>query len=166
MQSQQARTADLWTGLFWIIFGGAIAAHASTMPIPQHLGATTLTGPGLVPGLLGGALVLLGAVLAIRALRGQAIVGPDAPSDPSEVSNGRALSALALITLYAASIATRQPFVVCTVIFITVFVAVFNWRERALADRVKTLLGAAALGLAVAFALEFVFESIFYVRLP
>lgn len=166
MPSLLAIRTDLWSGLFWIVFGGAIIAYSVTMPIPRHLGATVLTGPGLVPALLGGALILLGAVLSVRALRGQSIEGADQQAEPDSVSAARALGALVLMFIYAAFLASRQPFVPCTVVFITLFVSAFNWAGRNLRGRVFLVAGALALGLAVAFAVEFVFETVFLVRLP
>lgn len=162
----RARRYDLWSGLFWVIFGGVVAAHSSTMPIPRHLGATSLTGPGLVPGLLGAGLMLLGAVLVVRSLRGRAVLGADDEAAPEDVSDRRALIALVLMIAYAAAFALRQPFVPCTVAFITLFITAFNWEDRTPRSRLRTAAGALALGLATAFTVEFVFESIFYVRLP
>lgn len=166
MQADTARRADLWSGLFWIVLGGAIIAHAGTMPIPRHLGATVLTGPGLVPALLGGALGLLGAVLAIRGLRGVVVPGPDAADDPASVSNARALAALLMMVAYAMALALRQPFVPLTVAFVALFVAAFNWRGRDAKARLRLAAGALALGVATALTVEFVFERLFYVRLP
>lgn len=166
MQADSARRADLWSGLFWIVLGGAIIAHAGTMPIPRHLGATALTGPGLVPALLGGALGLLGAVLVVRALRGVVVPGPDARDAPDSISNTRALGALLLMVAYAAALALRQPFVPLTVAFVALFVAGFNWRGRGVRARLRLAAGALALGGATALTVEFVFEQLFYVRLP
>ncbi|MFV0335869.1 MAG: tripartite tricarboxylate transporter TctB family protein [Tropicimonas sp.] len=162
----RARRNDLFAGAFWIIFGGAITAHSSTMPIPEHLGASLLTGPGLAPALLGVGLATLGMVLVLRSLRDEVVTGPDDEVDPTRVSNGRALLALVLMVAYAAAFALRQPFVPCTIAFVTLFVTFFNWQGRGTAERMRVLAGAFALGLATGFAVEFVFETIFYIRLP
>jgi hypothetical protein len=158
--------ADLWSGLFWVVFGATIAVYSTSMPIPTHLGATVLTGPGLVPGLLGGCIALLGALLVLRSLFGLVITDPNETGDPSQSSNGRALTALVLMVIYAASIATRQPFVPCTVAFISLFVTAFNWEGRTSISRTKIVGGAIVLGLITGLSVEFVFEQIFYVRLP
>lgn len=164
--SARARTLDLWAGLGWIVFGAAIAAHATTMPVPRHLGATLITGPGLLPFFLGAGLAVLGATLAMRSMSGRAVLGPDDDVDPETVSNRRALCALLLMVSYAAAFALRQPFVPCTVLFVSAFVVLFNWREARGRAQLRLVAGALALGLAVGFAVEFVFETVFYVRLP
>lgn len=166
MQADTARRTDLWSGLFWIVLGGAIIAHAGTMPIPRHLGATALTGPGLVPALLGGTLGLLGAVLAIRSLHGRAVPGAEAQVDPATISNARAFAALVLMVIYAAALALRQPFLPWTIGFVALFVAAFNWHGRPARARLRLVAGALALGVATAVSVEFVFEELFYVRLP
>lgn len=167
MRGRTAKRADLWAGLFWVVFGGTIIAHSATMPIPRHLGATVLTGPGLVPGLLGGALVILGAVLAVRALRGTTILSDDeAGVDPADLSISRPAAALALMLIYAVALSLRQPFVPWTAGFVALFVTAFNWSGRSVGARAKLIAGALALGLATAFSVEFVFEDLFFVRLP
>lgn len=162
----RARAIDLWAGLGWLVFGGAVAAHATTMPIPRHLGATTITGPGLLPFMLGAALALLGVILVLRSVRGGAVLGPDDDADPDTVSNGRALVALVLMVSYAAAFALRQPFVPATVLFLWAFVTVFNWGEATGKARLWLVAGALVLALAVGFSVEFVFETFFFVRLP
>ena len=163
MQDQTTSRADLWSGLFWIVLGAAITVHSAGMPVPRNLGATTMTGPGFLPMLLGGALALMGLTLAVRALRAPRT---DAPETAEPVSNGRAFLALVLMVAYAAALATRQPFVPSTVLFVTVFVTLFNWQGQDPGRRIRTVLGALAMAAACAFAIEFVFEQLFFVRLP
>lgn len=165
MHDNNVRKSDVWMGLFWVGLGLAIIIHASGMPIPRNLGATTMTGPGFLPMLLGGGLALLGGVLALRALR----EAPPRPGPVAEeqVSNGRAVLSLVYMVFYAALLATRQPFVPITIVFIALFVVTFNWREgRGTAARLRLLAGALVLAAATAFLIEFVFEQIFFVRLP
>jgi len=166
VQHRQARANDFWSGLFWIVLGVAIAGHSATMPVPTHLGATTLTGPGLVPGLLGAGLALLGLILSIRAVRGTAIAGAEDAEDPSTVSFSRAMLALVLMVAYAAALALRQPFVPSTVLFITVFATAFNWAGRGWRPKARVVAGALVLALVTGFTVEFLFETVFFVRLP
>ena len=155
-------------GVFWIVFGGAVLAHAMQMPIPRHLGATALTGPGLVPAMLGAALILLGAILGIRAWRGHTILSAEEDvADPGQLSILQPIVALVLMVGYAAALILRQPFLPWTVGFVALFVIVFNWSGAAdLPRRARLVGGALALGLGTAFIVQFVFEDVFYVRLP
>ncbi|WP_265502652.1 tripartite tricarboxylate transporter TctB family protein [Paracoccus beibuensis] len=185
MQHDSDRRSDLWSGLFWIVLGLAIVVHSAGMPVPRNLGATTLTGPGFLPMILGGMLALLGVVLMIRARRASGadaqtspapadqvpsgVVQANAPEPdpaPEETSNMRAAIALMLMVAYAASLALRQPFIPCTTLFVTVFVTVFNWQDRNTGKRLSTIIGALLLAGATAIAIEFIFEQIFFVRLP
>lgn len=166
MTDTPASRADFWTGLFWIIFGGAIIAMSAQMPIPRHLGASGMTAPGLVPGLLGGALLILGVVLSLRAWRGLTITGPDGVVDPATVSTLRPVVAGVMMVTYALALTIGLPFIALTVVFVTLFIATFNWRGRTQRQRMITLVGAAVMAAIFAGTLEFVFEQLFYVRLP
>ena len=57
--------ADFVTGLAFVALGLAALAGALAMPRFEALGANPYTVPGIVPGLLGGVIAVLGAVLAL-----------------------------------------------------------------------------------------------------
>ncbi|MDY8108732.1 tripartite tricarboxylate transporter TctB family protein [Fulvimarina sp. 2208YS6-2-32] len=163
MHSDGYKTADLWSGLFWIVLGGAIIANTASMPIPYNLGATFLTGPGFVPGVLGAGLMLLGVILSLRSRKANA----KNPEDSEQrLSTWRPFAALVLMFVYASFLAFRQPFLPATIVFVALFVIVFNWQDRDTAARLKLLVGASVLGIATGFVVEFIFETLFYVRLP
>jgi hypothetical protein len=58
--------ADFIAAWIWVAFGLAVLIGAWRMDRLESQGATLYTAPGLVPGLLGGVLLLLGLVLACR----------------------------------------------------------------------------------------------------
>lgn len=74
--------------------------------------------------------------------------------------------ALVLMVAYAAALALRQPFIPGTILFVTVFVTIFNWSEKSTQQRLKTAIGALLLATITAVVIQFLFEQIFYVRLP
>lgn len=149
-----------------MIIGGAIIAMSAGLPIPRHLGASSMTSPGLVPGLLGAALIALGMVLSVRAWRGRSVVGPDGIIDPASVSTSRPVVAGVLMVSYALALTQGLPFTPLTVVFVTVFIVAFNWQRQNRRQKMITCGGAAVLAMVFAVTLEFVFEQLFFVRLP
>lgn len=63
------RRADLVAAVLWVVLGTAVVAMAASMDRLERLGINPYTIPGLVPALLGSALVVFGVVLGIRAWR-------------------------------------------------------------------------------------------------
>lgn len=163
MRNERERTADLWSGIGWIVFGVIIVVHASMMETRTHLGATFLTGPGLVPGMIGSAIAVLGVVLVARSLRGQVVPWF---AELGEGSGRRVAMALALMLVYGIGLIGSIRFEIATFLFVTAFVIVFNLPQPG--PRALALLGAkaAATGLLTAAAISFVFVNMFLVRLP
>lgn len=156
--------ADLLSGLAWVAFGAAVIAAAWAMDRFEAQGATLYSMPGLVPGLLGGMLVLLGALLCARALREGALAAGGAlwPG-----WNARLLAAMAAMLLYALGMVGRMPFWLATFLFVAAFIALFEWHERGeRGERVRGLLVALVCGGATSGIVTAVFEQVFLVRLP
>jgi putative tricarboxylic transport membrane protein len=60
-----------------------------------------------------------------------------------------------------------MPFWLATAIFVTVFIAVFEWTRTAPPARHLSRLGwAVFLGLTTGFAVDYLFRDLFLVRLP
>ena len=155
--------ADLVSGLAWIAFGAAVIAAAWAMERFESQGATLYSMPGLVPGLLGGMLTLLGALLCVRALKQGALAA--AALWPGW--NARLLAAIGAMLIYALGLVGRVPFWLATFVFVAGFVALFEWRERGeRGERVRGLLVALVCGAATSGIVSAVFEQVFLVRLP
>jgi len=123
--------------------------------------------PGLVPGLLGAGLVVLGALLGLRAIRAGALAALVAPIAIEPVATRRLLLTGAVCIGYVALLLGRLPFWLATAIFVFVFVLLFEWeRGQAWALRARRIAIAAALGLGTGWAVLYVFRDIFLVRLP
>lgn len=159
MENPRERRIDRLSGIGWMIFGTIIVGHAMTMETREHLGATFLTGPGLVPAMIGAAIAVLGLVLALRD-------EPVGYLEPEGAGGRRVLAALGLMMVYALILIGRMPFGVATFLFVTAFVFVFNLPAGG--PRGMAILGAkaAVTGALVAVMVGFVFETIFLVRLP
>lgn len=162
LDNQRERRVDRISGFAWIVFGLVIVAHAMTMETRAYLGATFLTGPGLVPALIGGSIALLGLALVLRSSGGDVI----AFLEPEGLGGRRVLVALGLMLIYGLGLIGRMPFGVATFFFVAAFVFVFNLPVAG--RRALAILAAKALvtGALVAVIVQFVFETIFLVRLP
>ena len=116
-----------------MVVGTAIVVASIQMDRLTHLGATTYTAPGLVPGLLGLIIAMLGVFLGLRALRDPAglSVRPDNARATFGVANRRVFWVLGLCLAYAGLlIGHALPFKHSTVLFVTAFIAIFEYPLR------------------------------------
>ena len=180
--------SDLFSALAWIVFGGAVTAGSWTMDRLEHLHINRYEIPGLVPGLLGAAILVLGLALALRAVARGAL-GPQAPAAQAELqvesqtesqAESRAESqaqsqagtmaiVFGLTLFYAlALVGTGVPFWLGTFAFVSAFIFIFD-RERQASlkhSRVKQFVLALVYGMATSAVVSLAFEKIFLVRLP
>jgi len=139
----------------WALGGGVIVYASWTMDRLERHGAALYTAPGLVPGLLGLVLLLLGVVLAARASRRGIQV------DRSVAFTwGNTPLVLVLCLGYAVGLVGRVPFWLATFVFVSAFIAVFEYPSR------RRMAAAPLYGIATALAVTYLFESVFLVRLP
>jgi len=161
---------DLQGGVAWTALGCVISVLSWQMDRMTQQGATLHTAPGLWPGIVGTALALLGGVLMFRSWRRARRIGWDAAE--ADATNYAAPSSFALATamffVYALLLVGRGlPFWFSTALFVAAFVFVFQYRERkAKAATVRGLVVALACGALTALAVTYVFEELFFVRLP
>jgi hypothetical protein len=163
--------ADLLTALVLFALGTAILWWSWTMPRLEMRRIHPLTVPGLVPGLLGGALMLCSALLGLRAwqrMRQGGGEGWRALARLLASDGARRVAALsALILTYTLGLVGFVPFWLATALFVFSAIAVF---ELLLTDEPRPLraglLWAAGQAVVVAVAVTLVFERGFLVRLP
>jgi len=155
--------SDLLGGAGWIAFGLLVGAESLRMERFTQMGATLYTMPGFMPGLISATLVLLGAVLCLRGWRRRAVEQATADDAPPRLLNARAALTLMLALAYAVGLIGRAHFVLVTTFFVTVFVWLFAPPQTSPTRRAITALVA---GLGAAFAVFFLFEDVFLVRLP
>jgi hypothetical protein len=155
--------ADRLSGIFWILLGVVIIVYAQGMDIREHLGATFLTGPGLVPILLGTALCILGLVLIARSFAGRLqaflVAGPS-------VSDRRALLALVLMLIYSLGLVGRIDFGIATFFFISAFIVLFNLLVAGGRAAAALIIKATATAAITTVLVVAAFQELFYIRLP
>lgn len=159
--------ADLLSALLWMAFGGAVAIGSWRMDRLENLHINQYEIPGLVPGLLGTAVLLLGLMLAVRALRAGAL----RPTGPAPKAQGVGRMALILVAMLGYSLVLvghGLPFWLSTAAFVSAFIFFFD-RERQTGlgrSTPRQALLALACGIVASAAVTFTFQDIFYVRLP
>jgi putative tricarboxylic transport membrane protein len=161
---------DRLTGIFFVFLGFAVVAGAWAMPRFEAQGAPAYQSPGLTPGLLGLALAGCGLILALRGKREDGaehtywntVIG-------TPVNRNRAVAALALTLIYGAVLFGNVPYVLATFLFVFAFVCTFEIilkPEGSTRRPLPSLIAAALLGLVTSFGSQYVFQTLFLVRLP
>jgi hypothetical protein len=141
---------DRVQGAVWALGGGAIVYASWTMDRLERHGAALYTAPGLVPGLLGLVLLLLGVALALRRKR----------AEPTALRAGNTPLVLLLCLGYAIGLVGRAPFWLATFVFVTAFIALFEYPAR------RQMALAPLYGAATSLIVTYLFETVFLVRLP
>jgi hypothetical protein len=159
--------ADLISGLFWLALAIAIVIGSWQMDRLAHLKVSIYTVPGLVPGILGIAIGLFALALVIRALRAGALADARLPAIHL-ADHWRLITALVLCLVLAAGIVgSGLPFWIGAAAFIAVAVFVFQYPERRQAGTVARGAAIAVVhGVISGFAIHYVFQELFLVRLP
>ena len=161
-----ART-DLGIAAGFFVFAVAIVAHAWGMPRFANQGGQIYTAPGLVPTFYGIIIAVLSLWLAARSLRRLRSDTAVATADPDSSSNRRLAVAAALGLVFIVVLVGRMPFWLATTIFVTLFIAIFEWQPRLPpARRVRHLATALIQGLLTGYLVTLVFQKLFLVRLP
>jgi hypothetical protein len=171
MTSRQIR-ADLVTGILLFVLAVAVTYGAWTMDRLEMRQIHPLSVPGLLPGLLGITLAILSAMLMAKSVHRMLArppgSAPDAAADTASDGGGplRLAGTAALCLIYALGLVGRLPFWLATAIFVTTFIAVFDWNRGNPSRRIVRLGWALFLGLATGWVVATVFSDIFLVRLP
>ena len=163
---------DLYSALAWIVFGGAIAVGAWRMDRLEHLHINKYEIPGLVPGLLGFAILVLGVMLAMRAISRGALAAQTtaAASTAPRESQTRYMALVFALTLFYALglVGTGLPFWLGTFAFVAAFIFIFDRARQIELGRgtAKQIVLALVYGAATSAVVSLAFEKIFLVRLP
>jgi len=154
--------SDRLGGPLWVVFGLAVIAGAWKTERMEAQGVRWFGAPGLVPGLLGIAIVVVGLLLTLRAWRTSAVAA-------GEAVDWRVLGVSLLLCLgFAGVVLGHGPsFGVAAGVYLFVHIAYLEWPARRAAGRtLRGLAVAAVTGVAGGVLVPLVFEQIFLVRLP
>ena len=154
---------DFFFGLGWAAFGTAVLAVSWRMDRLDGLNINPWSVPGLLPGVVGGLMLLFGGALALRALAAGGTAVPVAGS------SARTWLALLLCFGFAAGLLGRGlPFWLTSAAFLFAAILAFRWLDRdADAPGLPRLaLSSAAIALAAGAAISLLFEHVFLLNLP
>ena len=174
LSSPRSARADLATGAVLFALSLGIIYGAWSMDRLEARQIHPLSAPGLMPGMLGVALAVCSVMLLVGALRDLRNMLPaHAPTDEGSADEGdpgarfRLVSAAVMCLVYALGLIGRVPYWLATTLFVTVFIAFFEWEAGAPASRRAIRLAwAVSLGLATGLAVSYAFRELFLVRLP
>jgi Tripartite tricarboxylate transporter TctB family len=163
--------SDFLSALGWMGLGTAILIGSVMMDRLEKQDINPYTIPGLLPGLLGIAMTILGALLAVRSWRPRLLasaVAGDASAHRAE--RRRLLLVLGLSLGFGVVLVGHGlPFWLAAAIFVTVAILSLQAQQRKSTGQRLTLrmmVATAAIGLGAGVAITIVFQDLFLVRLP
>ena len=171
-------TADRLTSFVLFSLGVAMLIGGYTMDRLEIRHIHPASIPGLVPMILGAAMMLCAMLLFLSSRRNAAEQTPDGSSaaqtstEPeSSAHEGPSVRNLVIAgfysVVYALGLVGNMPFAVATAVYIAVFYLHFTWRTgRTVRQRAGHIAFALAFAVCGAFAISSLFEHGFLVRLP
>src|SRR5580698_1364478 len=162
--------SDFLFGLGWMGLGSAILIGSVMMDRLEKQDINPYTIPGLLPGLLGIAMTILGALLAARSWRPHLFAATAKPAPADRAEHKRLLLVLGLCLGFGIGLVGHGlPFWLAAAIFVTLAILSLQYQSRkSTGERssVRSLVKAAAIGLGAGIAITVVFQELFLVRLP
>jgi Tripartite tricarboxylate transporter TctB family len=170
--SSASPLSDFVFSLFWIALGSLIMLASWQMDRLEGQGSSLYTAPGSYPGLLGGILLILGVLLAVRSFKAGGHMLGQLNLNISNIHRTSFLRVgvfLVFVLIYCVGLVGRSgiPFWLATFLFVTLFIILFNWQAISSEDFVKKVLVLAiSMGVGTSFVVSYVFQELFLVRLP
>jgi hypothetical protein len=163
--------ADWADGLGWMGLGIAILIGSITMDRLERQGVNPYTVPGLLPGLLGIAMILLGGILALRSWRRGALCHPAGPAAIDEREQRRRIWIVTGLCLGygVVLIGHGVPFWLASTIYVTGSILILQHMSRDPVERRLTprvWIKALVIGLSASVITHLVFQELFLVRMP
>ena len=163
--------ADFKDAIGWVVLGLAVLVGSLTMDRLEQQNINPVTVPGLLPGLLGIAMVLLGSVLGVRSWKRGALHQAATPATALErEERKRVWIAVAMCIGYGVVLVGHGiPFWLASSVYVVTCVLVFQRISPDPAERkldARSWIKALAIGVIASVVTWLVFERVFLVRLP
>ena len=171
MKDSNMPRADFLTSMVLIVVGVATVWNSLEMPRYEDQGGTFLDSPGIVPAILGVLLVALSLVVFIRSIvRKGYKLGWNKESLSAllkDTKTVRMLVTIAFGIVYGLVLLRWLHFIASTLIFVFVFIIVFEWDlKKSLAAQWKVPVFAGVISVATTAAVFGAFQYLFLVNLP
>jgi hypothetical protein len=162
---------DFPSAIGWMTLGIVILIGSVTMDRleDQHINPYTI--PGLLPGLLGIAMMILGGLLALRSWHARPFRAAET-TDTSTSGAGRKRLALVLglcLAFGVGLVGHGLPFWLAVIIFVTASILSLQYQQRPAVESpmgLRQFAAATAIGLGAGIAITIVFQDLFLVHLP
>ncbi|MDB5857764.1 MAG: hypothetical protein JWQ76_1453 [Ramlibacter sp.] len=163
--------ADLHDALGWIALGVAVLVGSLTMDRLEQQHINPYTVPGLLPGLLGIAMILLGGVLWVRSWRRGAHEQAHQPANALQREQQRRVwVVIALCVGYSVVLVGHGiPFWLSSTLYVTASILILQRMSRDPEERrltPRTWGKALLIGAVSSVLTHVVFQELFLVRLP
>ncbi|MCW5749852.1 MAG: tripartite tricarboxylate transporter TctB family protein [Alphaproteobacteria bacterium] len=163
--------ADLLTAAVLLAFSIGVIVLSAGMPTFTDKGASLFLAPGIVPGFYGSVLTLLALVLAARSIWRGALRGDRGAGTASGAGDRAGLLrlgiAVVLCLVFAVGLIGLVPFWLAVALFVTSFIVIFEWQPGLGASaRVRPVGTAVLQGMIAGLLVTYVFQEVFFVRLP
>lgn len=171
IQAPPSPRSDLADAAFWIVLGVAVLIGSVTMDRLERQGVNPYTVPGLLPGLLGIAMIALGGVLALRSLRRGALDARPSRADVHQRERWRRIWVVTGLCLGygVVLIGHGLPFWLASTVYVTGSILILQRMSRDPEVRRQTpkvWAKALAIGLGSSLVTHLVFQELFLVRMP
>ncbi|MEM8854448.1 MAG: tripartite tricarboxylate transporter TctB family protein [Pseudomonadota bacterium] len=166
--ARRMASADVLTAVVLLAMGVAMVYGGFAMDRLEVRRIHPMSIPGLVPMMLGAALTVCSLILLANGVRARSALGAgEGALDGLGWGQVARLGLCLMITLtYPLGLIGNMPFWLATSLFVTVFIAVFEWRPRTGAGHGIALFTAVLQGVLVGLVTAYVFQELFLVRLP
>ena len=166
-----APRSDLKDAVGWIALGLATVIGSLTMDRLASQNINPVTVPGLLPGLLGLAMVLLGTVLGLRSWRRGALTqaAPPRTADDREQTRRVAIAIAMCVGYGVVLVGHGIPFWLASTVYVSASILVFRRLSLDADERrldARAWVKALVIGAATSVITWGVFERVFLVRLP
>jgi hypothetical protein len=171
MKDSNMPRADFLTSMILIVVGVAIVWISLEMPRYEDQGGSFLDSPGIVPAMLGILLTALSVVVFIRSIVNKGYkLGWNKASLTAVLKDTRSVRMLVTIAfgvVYGLVMMRWLHFIAATLIFVFVFIVVFEYDlKKPFAVQWKVPVFAAVMSVATTAAVFGAFQYLFLVNLP